>query len=185
MSDSHFIPSKVLKLNVGYLLNEGPGFSRINELDIPSTLRVADDLTVDFLHGKIQMSRTSRGVLVQGLLHTQLQGECARCLDEAQITLDVPVEELFVYPPEPDAAFVIDDSGMMNLAPLIREETMLAMPQHTLCRPDCAGLCPTCGANRNDAACDCEQDVIDPRFAALKMLRDEMNPPKANRLKRL
>lgn len=182
MNDAHYIPGKVLKLNVGYLLNEGPGHSRENELDIPSTLRVADDLTVDFLRGKINMSRTSRGILVQGTLSTQLRGECTRCLDDVTIPLEVPVEELFVYPPEPDAAFIIDDSGIMNLAPLIREETLLAMPKHVLCRPDCAGLCPTCGANRNEGACDCDQDVIDPRFAALKALRDKTDPPATKRL---
>jgi len=182
LNDAHYIPGKVLKLNVGYLLNEGPGHSRENELDIPSTLRVADDLTVDFLHGKIVMSRTSRGILVQGDLHTQLHSDCIRCLEDATVTLDVPIEEIFVYPPEPDAAFVIDESGIMNLAPLVREETLLAMPKHVLCRPDCAGLCPTCGANRNDGPCDCDQDVIDPRFAALKALRDQMHPPKAKRL---
>jgi uncharacterized protein len=181
LNDSHYIPSKVLKLNVGFLLNEGPGYSRENEFEIPSALRVADDLTVDYLRGKIVMSRTSRGILVQGRLHTQLQNECTRCLDEVTLRLDVPIEELYVYPPEPDAAFVVDDSGMMNLAPLVREETLLALPKHILCRPDCAGLCPTCGTNRNEGSCDCEQDTIDPRFAVLRALRDQTNTPPSSK----
>jgi uncharacterized protein len=171
---NHYIPARVLKLNVGYLLSEGPGHTRENELDIPSTLRIADDLTVDYLRGKVVMSRTSRGILVQSVLDTSLPAECVRCLDEAQVTLEVPVEELFVYPPEDGAAFVIDDSGILDLAPLIREEVLLAMPAHILCRPDCLGLCPQCGANRNDGPCDCDLDTIDPRLAALKLLQQQL-----------
>jgi uncharacterized protein len=41
-----------------------------------------------------------------------------------------------------------------------------------LCRPDCQGMCPTCGINRNDETCACVDDDIDPRFAALKKLLD-------------
>ncbi len=175
MNDNRYIPKKVLRLNVGYLLAEGPGRSRVNELDIPSTIRVAEDLTLDFLRGAVTMSRTSRGILVQGTLETRLLAECDRCLDDALVPLAVPIEELYVYPPEPGAEFTIDDSGIMDLAPLVREEVLLALPKHILCQPECKGLCKECGANLNDGPCECDAEPIDPRFAALKAFRDQLN----------
>src|SRR5256885_1707817 len=122
-----YVSNRVLKIQVGFLLSEGAGKSRDTEFDVP-TLRVADDLMLDYLRGGLRLTRTSRGILVQGLLHTQLNGECVRCLSEISIPLDVPIEELFVYPPEPDAEFTVADDGILDLAPLIREETMLIIP---------------------------------------------------------
>jgi uncharacterized protein len=175
MQDAHYIHNRVLKLNVGYLLSEGPGFSRENAFEIPATLRVAEDLQVDFLYGTIRMSRTSRGILVQGTFQTQLAADCVRCLDETRVPLDVLVEEMFVYPPEPGAAFVVDDSGILDLAPLLREEVVLAIPGHVLCQPDCKGICMECGENRNSRACMCNVVRIDPRLSALAALHE--SPP--------
>lgn len=175
MNDTHYINSKVLKINVGFLLSEGAGNNRDNELDIPSTIRVADDLTLDYLYGPLRLSRTSRGILVQGTLQTQAQAECGRCLEETVVQLEVPLEELFIYPPEPGAEFVVADDGILDLAPLLREEVFLVTPQHILCKPNCAGLCLDCGANLNEGPCECDKEVIDPRLAALKILNDQLN----------
>ena len=89
MNDTHYVNSyvngKILKVNVGFLISEGVGRSRDNEFDVPLPLRVSDDLTLDYLKGPLRFSRTSRGVLVQGTLATQLHTDCARCLDEAVV----------------------------------------------------------------------------------------------------
>jgi uncharacterized protein len=169
-----YVSNRVLKIQVGFLLSEGPGKYRDTEFDVP-TLRVSDDLMLDYLKGSLRLTRTSRGILVQGLLHTQVNGECVRCLTETSIPIDVPIEDIFVYPPEPDAEFTVADDGILDLAPLIREETMINTPIGVLCKPDCAGLCPTCGKNLNEGPCDCEHEDIDPRLSALKALRDSMN----------
>lgn len=177
MNDHHegYINNRVLKLQVGFLINETGGYSRDTEFDIPSRLRIADDLTVDYLRGTLHLSRTSRGILVQGELASRRHAECGRCLDEVTVELETPIEELYVYPPEPDAEFTVADDGILDLAPLLREEMLLGMPINVLCKPDCAGLCPNCGQNLNDGPCDCGQDDIDPRFAALKALKDDLN----------
>ena len=175
MNEPHngYVNNRVLKMQVGFLLNEGVGQSRDMEFEIP-TLRVADDLTLDYLRGTLRMMRNSRGILVQGTLHTGFHGECARCLTDIPVTLDIPIEELFVYPPDPDAEYCLQDDGILDLAPLLREETILDTPIGALCKPDCAGLCLNCGKNLNDGPCDCERDEIDPRLAALKALMDDI-----------
>ena len=172
MTHSHYVNNRILKINVGFLLSESVGQSRDTELDIPNPLKVADDLTIDWLRGVLHLSRNSRGILVQGQLATQFPGECARCLEETSVPVELDLEELFVYPAEPGATFVVAEDGHLDLAPLIREEAIVSVPQTALCRPNCAGFCPSCGANLNDGPCDCDQDVIDPRFAALQKLLD-------------
>jgi hypothetical protein len=72
---SGYVNSRVLKFQVGFLLADGGGHSRDSELDIP-TLRVADDMYLDYLRGNLRFSRTSRGILVQGTLHTSVLAEC-------------------------------------------------------------------------------------------------------------
>ncbi|MEP7288491.1 MAG: DUF177 domain-containing protein [Chloroflexota bacterium] len=174
MSDNHtgYITNRILKLQVGFLLSEGlVGQSRDVEFDIP-VLRVADDLTLDFLRGKLHLSRSSRGILVQGTLETQVNSECKRCLEDTSVELTISIEELFVYPPEPGEPSTLTDDGILDLTPLLREEIILNTPIGNLCKPDCAGLCLTCGKNLNDGPCDCEAEDINPRFAMLKSLKD-------------
>ena len=177
MNDNHtsYVNNRVLKIQVGFLLNEDFGNSRDTEFDIPHLL-VDNDMLLDHLGGTLHISRNSRGVLVQGTLEAAVQGECARCLEEnVPLTLTLPIDELYVYPATPDAEYSVPDSGLLDLAPLIREEVIVQTPITVLCRPDCAGLCPDCGANLNDGPCDCDKDNIDPRFAALKQLKDQLD----------
>lgn len=169
-----YINNRILKIQVGFLLSEGAGQSRDFEFDIPQTLRVSDDLTLDYLRSTLHLSRTSRGILVQGEVETRFAGQCARCLDDTQVSLVVPIEELFVFPPEPSAEFTVSDDGILDIAPLLREEIVTNTPIGILCKPDCAGLCPICGQNLNDGPCDCEREDIDPRLAALKTLKDSL-----------
>jgi uncharacterized protein len=169
-----YVSNRVVKLQVGFLLSEGVGQSRETEFDVPN-LRIADDLMLDYLRGILRLSRTSRGILVQGTLQVAMQDECGRCLDKAPVQLEVPVEELFVYPPSPEADYSLADDGILDLAPLLREEIIIDTPIGVLCRPNCAGLCPTCGKNLNEGPCDCDRDEVDPRLAVLKALKDEIS----------
>jgi uncharacterized protein len=169
-----YVGPRVLRFQVGFLLAEGKGHSSDTVLDVPR-VRVADDLTLEYLRGTLRFSRTSRGILVQGELETQVPAECSRCLDEVPARLEVPLEEMFVYPPEPGAEFNVPETGLLDLAPLIREEIILRIPIGILCRPECAGLCPTCGKNLNLGPCDCPEEDIDPRLASLKTLKERLS----------
>jgi uncharacterized protein len=59
----------------------------------------------------------------------------------------------------------------LDLGSLLRSETDLALPMKPLCRPDCRGLCPVCGGNKNVTECRCDTRVPDPRLAPLEALR--------------
>ncbi len=58
------------------------------------------------------------------------------------------------------------------MKPLIREYLLISIPINSLCKTNCAGLCPVCGTNHNHEQCDCKTDSIDPRLAKLKDLLD-------------
>ena len=126
------------------MLAEGMGYVRDITLDLPR-VQLDDDLTLDFLRGTLRLSRNSRGILVQGTLDTHVLAECARCLRATFVPVALELEELFAYPASPDCVYSVAETGILDMAPLLREEAILAVPMVVLCRPDCAGLCPQCG----------------------------------------
>ena len=166
-----YVSNRVLKLNVGFLLSGGPGHNHDTIFDVPA-MRVAEDVDLEYLRGPVRLSRTKEGILLQGDLHVGLTDDCARCLEPVSRDVTINVEELFTYPPTPDAEFGLHDDAILDLAPLVRAEVFLALGQGALCRPDCRGLCPNCGENLNYSTCDCASDSIDPRLAQLKELLD-------------
>ncbi len=166
-SDQHYVNRRVLKINVGFLLAEGVGYFRDMVIELPR-VQLDDDLTLDFLRGNLRLSRNSRGVLVQGQLETHVLSECTRCLRPIFVPVKLEIEELFAFPPSALVAFSVAETGILDLAPLIREEAILGVPMVALCRPDCAGLCPQCGHDLNEGPCECVQERIDPRLEILR-----------------
>jgi uncharacterized protein len=162
-----FVNRRVLRVNVGFLLAQGAGYLRVIDIDLPR-VRLDADLDVDFLKGSLRLSRNSRGILVQGELETGVLTECARCLAPVSYPVTFDIEELFSYPPSTSTVYSVEETGFLDLAPLVREEAILAVPMGVLCRPDCAGLCPQCGQNLNEGTCDCQHNTIDPRLAILR-----------------
>ncbi len=88
----------------------------------------------------------SNGVLVEGSLSYRIGGVCGRCLKELELTLQNPRVCLFYDTPDGEVLDICDD---------VREEALLLLPMNLLCTPDCRGLCQRCGANLNEATCDC------------------------------
>lgn len=164
----HYIDRRFLQFNVGFMLAEGVGYRRAIEVDLPH-IRLDDDLELDSLSGLVRFSRNTRGILATVRLETGIVGECARCLRPTLVPVTLEFEELFVFPPSPESPFSVAESGILDLAPLVREEALLSVPMMVLCRPDCAGLCAQCGQDLNEGACDCERDTIDPRFEVLRL----------------
>jgi len=108
---------------------------------------------------------------------------CSRCLATAEVTLGLSIEEEYyptvdiasgaALPPPADAsAFLIDAHHILNLCEAVQQQRILAEPMQPLCRPDCAGLCPSCGADLNTGSCTCPRAGIDARWAALSELAE-------------
>lgn len=70
---------------------------------------------------------------------------------------------------ELDISFLEEEK--INVAGLVRENVLLALPVQPLCDDDCRGLCPRCGANLNRGPCSCSTTHRDPRWGKLESLR--------------
>jgi uncharacterized protein len=136
---------------------------------------------------------------LRGRLQALLALPCARCTEPSDFRVDVPVDLRFVpaavekagVRPSPsadddddgheisedDPSLVLYDEPRIDLAQVVREQCYLALPMKPLCRPDCQGLCPHCGTNRNTATCTCENRWEDPRLAGLKSLLKDADSP--------
>lgn len=122
------------------------------------------------------------GVMVTGTVRAPWQGVCRRCAVPVTGELTVPVRERFVETvftgpsghavdleeEDPEAYPIVEDE--LDLRPMVRDAVVLELPLAPLCRPDCQGLCPQCGADRNEEVCACEAPR-DPRWANLDVLR--------------
>jgi uncharacterized protein len=114
------------------------------------------------------------GVLVSGVVRATAVVHCVRCLRDFDQDLEVEVRELFALEPDDaeDEGYAVLPDDRLPLDTMARDALVLGFPAAPLCRPDCAGLCPVCGTDRN--ADDCGHggtDPIDPRWAGLADLR--------------
>jgi uncharacterized protein len=73
---------------------------------------------------------------------------------------------------------VLETTGdELDSVPLVAEQVQLESPSRPLCREDCRGLCPVCGGDRNERACECESEATDPRWSALAELKGRLRAP--------
>jgi uncharacterized protein len=110
------------------------------------------------VEGRLQATGDSE-YFWRGRLHGRVRLECRRCLTELDRPVDAEVDVLFSADPEtsdtPDVYPLPTTATQIDLAPVIREELALAVPAYALCRDECAGLCPRCGADLNAGPCGC------------------------------
>jgi uncharacterized protein len=118
----------------------------------------------------LRLESLSDGIVVDGELRAPWSDSCRRCLAAATGDVVSDVHELYQQSiTDPDAFQIVGDQ--IDLVPMVRENLLLDAPMAPLCRPDCAGLCPTCGVDRNVTDCDCAATVTDPRWDALSQLK--------------
>ena len=124
----------------------------------------------------LMLTSVSEGVYVSGNIRGSLTGECGRCLDEISESFEVPIAELYAYADSTtEETTDTDEVGRMqgdllDLEPAVRDAVVLTLPTNPVCRPDCPGLCPDCGARLADLPADHSHEVVDPRWTALRNL---------------
>jgi uncharacterized protein len=126
-----------------------------------------------------ELESVVEGLLVTGKLHATVRLRCVRCLREFDHELEVDVRELFALHPrdEEDEGYTVLADDRLPLDTMVRDALVLAFPSFPLCRPDCAGLCPQCGADRTTTDCGHGgSGATDPRWAALAGLRQAFEP---------
>jgi uncharacterized protein len=166
--------------------------TRIEDAVLPFSFHTeADEIDLDTPNYRIVGSIAVSGevekhigaVNVKGTIHGSAEVDCTRCLQPVPqpISIDFDVEYLTEGglgtegEHEINAADLETDElqgNTLDLTQLAREQILLNIPEQFFCREDCKGLCEKCGENLNLIDCNCGKDEIDPRWAALKNLKD-------------
>jgi uncharacterized protein len=116
-------------------------------------------------------------VLVRVRLEGRMAQDCRRCLEPVEVPVQEELDLLFAPVDEGEE----DESARplpvgqteLDLAEALREEVILSQSTFALCTPDCKGLCPQCGVNLNEEQCQCSVEESDPRWDALRTLKEE------------
>ena len=129
------------------------------------------------VHLEVRLEKTSRQLNVSVQLGTGGVFTCDRCLDEFERSITNSYSVIYVMDgrttPGADAMevqVIAPQTAHIDLGEDARQFAILALPQKILCREECAGLCPSCGANLNRGACGCSRDEVDPRWSDLQRL---------------
>lgn len=122
------------------------------------------------VHVDVTLEHVGEAIVVRGSLRARWESVCSRCLRPVSGEVEVHVDELFEPRPLEGETYPLDDDTL-DLEQPVRDALVLELPGAPLCRPDCAGLCPVCGTDRNESRCDCQTDDVDPRWAALRSLQ--------------
>ena len=122
-----------------------------------------------------------RGVHVRGRLEAPLALECRRCLEPMRREIELELDLLFdreveETSAEPGIYALGAETRHLDLAAVLREQLLLAVPAYPVCREGCRGLCPRCGTNLNEDECDCVLTEPDPRWDALRKLKSSESP---------
>lgn len=117
------------------------------------------------------------GVLVRGTLRTRVRLACRRCLAPVDRDVDEHVDLLFTAHSDEDDGldgevyFLPARGDDLDLTDAVREQVLLQAPEFTLCREECRGLCPTCGTDLNEEACECVPEAAPSPWDALKHVK--------------
>jgi uncharacterized protein len=141
---------------------------------------------------EVDLYMEDKNVFVRGQLDGWVEVACSRCLEPMKLIVAEPLTVTFMPQGQiaeddddeaaeaEEEAVAADDDDLdvypyqgdeVDLEPLLREQVILAVPFAPLCKEDCKGLCPVCGIDLNTGTCTCDRTPIDPRWSALKNLK--------------
>lgn len=154
------------------------------DLGIQGVIGVPEGAPVEL---DLRLESVMEGVLVTGTARATAKGECVRCLEPLELSLEADFQEMFSYPdaddrgrvkaePVGDAEESAEDEdmlfiedGLFDLEPVLRDAVVLALPMQPVCQDDCLGLCSECGVRLTDDP-DHHHEAVDIRWAALQGL---------------
>jgi len=179
-----FIVSELEREPIDFDLELAPG-----EVDLGEEAVQLGPLTAS---GRAEVIHEHRGpkdivadIRLKGRFDGRFEVPCARCIEPVEIPLSADYDLIFrpaaadaeatersITAPETEIGYYLEDS--LSLEDVLREQVLLSLPVKTLCKPDCKGLCPRCGADRNSQPCTCDAGPSDPRWEALAGLRSRI-----------
>ena len=125
-------------------------------------------------------SAGSGEVIARGRVHGALAQACRRCLEPLEREFDEELTLVFVDEEDIEEGDDVGETHIirptdskLDLSGAVREEVFLAVEPYVVCHPECKGLCPECGTNLNEGSCSCVRKEADPRWDALRKLKEK------------
>jgi len=153
-------------------LLEQPGASKTAHIDetVPELRTELVEVPPDQpVVGDLTLESVVEGIYLHGDVRGTMRMRCARCLKEFDAPFDVTLAELVSKDPTEDDDYRLEVDDTLDPEPIVRDAVVLEMPFSPLHSPDCKGLCPICGGDRNLGECPGHEEV-DPRWSALEGL---------------
>jgi uncharacterized protein len=135
------------------------------------------------IHLDADIRKIDREVTIKGRISATIELTCARCLkqypEQLSDSFEIIYRPRFESTEEVGAEIELQEADLdlnyyegesISVDQLLRDQLLLLLPVKPLCRPDCAGLCPSCGQDLNAGSCSCAPETVDPRLAILKQL---------------
>lgn len=155
-----------LRVNAVELLRQ-PGTVKPIEVSVSGAdLDVEHEALAGEVGVDVELETMNDGIVVRGTVIAPWARPCRRCLRELSGVAVAEVRELYQVEVIDTEAYPIVDN-QLDLAPMARQAALLELDDERVCRDDCAGLCATCGIDLNSGTCDCDNEVVDHRWAAL------------------
>ena len=164
-------------------ISDIPDGGLTEELDLP--VQVRDGAGPDTAHVFIRVFKFGKKVLVEGSVRIAVSLACSRCLKAVSYPVDADFREEYnpaeavekedeqeLAERELDLSYYSNDE--LDIAGLIREQVLLAVPMKPLCSIDCQGICLKCGKDLNEGQCGCKTEEVDPRLAPLSKFKELM-----------
>ncbi len=158
------------------LMYEGEEFPFEADVKLEDTLLLGDPVAFPgTAHLAGQVKAIGDSVQVRGEMEFTASARCALCLKEASRAMKTTFDAVFALAPNPDNPdLYLYEGKELDLTDMATDAATLALPMQWCCRPDCKGLCPVCGADRNLTSCSCRQDSgKENPFAVLQQLMTE------------
>lgn len=170
-ADPWLVPVSTLRRSPG-TRREERRVGRVGELRVAGSIVPADSL----VEAVAALDSVVGGIEVTAIVSAPWQGECRRCLTPVGGQLLCEVREMFRARRESEPSSEDEETyplgvDHLDLKPLVRDALLLELPIAPLCRADCQGLCPTCGADLNRGPCGCAEQSDDARWSVLDALR--------------
>jgi len=146
--------------------------SPIDEFALPYTIKKE-------FAARLFLIPQEQGCILHGSMTGSVALPCNRCTQDATISINQKFDEVFILDEElssddtePNVRIANEVTGIeVEIAGVLWEEFVIALPVKPLCKADCKGLCAECGKDLNTGKCECEDSSLDPRFAVLRNLK--------------
>ncbi len=153
------------------------GHSEYEDQTTPAELDLLEEgfsLPIDISYA---VDKVGEEIFVKTRLRTSVELTCDRCLENYTLALDEIISAVMTFDDklaageDEDIYLITKATREVDITEAVRETLLLAIPYKKLCREDCKGLCPRCGANLNVSPCTCDLKPADPRWEMLRNIK--------------